>query len=184
MVFNFRLVSDEVDNFKREIQIDSEATFLDLRDAICESVGYDKNEMSSFFLCDKGWEKEKEITLEDMGTDSDEDAYIMEECILSDYIDDEGQRLMFTFDYINDRSFFLEMKEMITGRELRDPLCTLALGAAPKQFVEPENIFEKAKPAKGKQATLDDFDDPLYEEEGYNPDEFDEEGFSELTFDD
>ena len=31
MIFNFRIVSDEVDNFKREIQIDSTATFLDLK---------------------------------------------------------------------------------------------------------------------------------------------------------
>ena len=184
MVFNFRLVSDEVDNFKREIKIGSEATFLELKDAICESVGYDKNEMCSFFLCDNSWEKEKEITVEDMGTDSDEDAYIMEECILSDYIDDEGQKLMFTFDYLNDRSFFLEMKEMITGRNLLEPVCTLSLGQAPKQIEEPAPLFETGTKGKAaKQTTLDDFDDPLFDEEGYNPDEFDESGFSEMSFD-
>ena len=43
MIFNFRIVSDEVDNFRREIQIDADATFLDLKNAICESVAYDKN---------------------------------------------------------------------------------------------------------------------------------------------
>lgn len=186
MVFNFRLVSDEVDNFKREIKIDADATFFDLKNAICDAVGYDKNEMCSFFLCDNGWEKEKEITLEDMGTDTDEDAYIMDECVLSDYIDDEGQRLMFTYDYLNDRSFFLEMKEMITGRDLHDPVCSLSLGTPPPQFVEPEPLFEKKDDKKnvGKQTTLDDFDDPLYDEEGYNPEEFDEDGFSEMNFDD
>ena len=42
MIFNFRIVSDEVDNFRREIQIDADATFLDLKNAICESVAYDK----------------------------------------------------------------------------------------------------------------------------------------------
>ncbi len=31
MIFNFRIVSDEVDNFKREIEIDATATFLDLK---------------------------------------------------------------------------------------------------------------------------------------------------------
>lgn len=186
MVFNFRLVSDEVDNFKREIKIDADATFYDLKNAICESVGYDKNEMCSFFICDEGWEKEREITLEDMGTDTDEDAYIMDECVLSDFIDDEGQRLMFTFDYLNDRSFFLEMKELITGRTLRDPVCTLSLGTPPPQFQEPEPLVSPtANAAKGKsQTTLDDFDDPLYDEQGFNPDEFDEEGFSEMSFDD
>ena len=63
MIFNFRIVSDEVDNFKREIQIDSTATFLDLKKAICKSVGYDTTQMSSFFLCDRNWEKEKEIKI-------------------------------------------------------------------------------------------------------------------------
>ena len=42
MIFNFRIVSDEVDNFKREIKVDATATFLDFKNAICESVGYDK----------------------------------------------------------------------------------------------------------------------------------------------
>ena len=50
MVYNFRIVSDEVDNFKREIKIDADATFLDLKNAICESVDYDKNQLSSFFI--------------------------------------------------------------------------------------------------------------------------------------
>ena len=53
MIYNFRIVSDEVDNFKREIQIDADATFLDLRNAICDSVGYDKTQFSSFFMCDE-----------------------------------------------------------------------------------------------------------------------------------
>ena len=63
MIYKFRIVSDEVDNFRREIQIDAESTFLDFKNAICESVGFDKNQMSSFFICDNSWEKEKEITM-------------------------------------------------------------------------------------------------------------------------
>jgi hypothetical protein len=46
-------------------------------------------------------------------------------------------------------------------------------------------VSPTANAAKGKsQTTLDDFDDPLYDEQGFNPDEFDEEGFSEMSFDD
>lgn len=136
MIFNFRLVSDEVDNFKREIEIDADDTFLDLRNAICDAVQYDRSEMCSFFLCDDSWEKEKEITLEDMGTDSDEDTYLMDECILSDYLDDEGQKLMFVFDYMTDRAFFLQLKKIITGKSLKDPVCTLSMGKAPDQHID------------------------------------------------
>lgn len=182
MVFNFRIVSDEVSQFKREIQIDANATFLDLRNAICDAVGYRKNEMSSFFLCDENWEKEKEITLEDMGTDSSEDAYIMDECILADYIDDEGQHLIFTFDYLNDRSFFIEMKNMLTGRDLFEPLCTLSLGTPPPQEL-PIATTPTAAKNTGKEATLDDFTDQLLDDEGYDPDELDMDGFSEMPLD-
>ena len=101
MIFNFRIVSDEADNFKREIQIDADATFLDLRNAICDSVGYDKGQFSSFFLCDDGWERNQEICLEDMGSDSSEDVYLMEDTPLSDFIEDDGQRMVWVLSLIH-----------------------------------------------------------------------------------
>ena len=94
MIFNFRIVSDEVANFKREISIDASATFLELKNAICDSVNFDKGQMSSFFICSDSWEKLKEITFEDMMNDSDEEVLIMDECELGDYLEDEGQKLL------------------------------------------------------------------------------------------
>lgn len=182
MIFNFRLVSDEVDNFKREIEIDADDTFLDLRNAICDAVQYDRSEMCSFFLCDDSWEKEKEITLEDMGTDSDEDTYLMDECILSDYLDDEGQKLMFVFDYMTDRAFFLQLKKIITGKSLKDPVCTLSMGKAPDQHIDMKRFETEIDAKAAKQASLEDFGED-FDEDGYNEDEFDPEGFSDLTFD-
>ncbi len=178
MIYNFRVVSDEVDNFKREIQIDADATFLDLKNAICDSVNFDKNQMCSFFLCESNWEKTKEITMEDMGSDSDQDVYLMEETILSDYIEDEGQRLMFTFDYLTDRSLFIEMKEIITGKKLKDPLCTLSKGNPPAQNVDFDE-FEAKNDIKA--ASIDDIDEDFYGSDSYNDDEFDMEGFDEMT---
>ena len=182
MIFNFRLVSDEVENFKREIKIDADSTFLDLKNAICDSVGYDKNQLCSFFLCENHWEKETEITLEDMGTSSDEDVWLMEDTILIDYIEDEGQRLIFMFDYMTVRSFFLEMKEMITHKKLKDPLCTLSLGKAPVQLMDISE-FEAKVDAKLAAASVDDIDEEFYGSDEFNEDEFDAEGFDEMTFD-
>lgn len=182
MIFNFRIASDEVNNFKREIKIDAQATFLDLKNAICDAVGFRKDELSSFFICDEDWKKEKEIAVEDIGSSSDEDVYFMDECVLEDYIDDEGQKLLYTFDYDRDRSLYIEMKELITGKDLRDPVCTLSSGRAPSQRIE-EEIEEKIenKVSPKTTATLDDFDDPMYGDNEYSPDEFDESGFSELN---
>lgn len=181
MIFNFRIVSDEVDNFKREIQIDADATFLDLRNAICDSVGYDKNQMCSFFLCDNDWEKEREITLEDMGLDSDQDVWLMDETILSDYIDD-GQRLMFVFDYMTDRAFFIEMKQTITGRTLKDPVCTSSMGTPPPQTIDMDE-FEAKVTAKAAAQTPEDMDEDFYGSTEFNDDEFEAAGFDEMTFD-
>ena len=47
MVFRFLILSDEVDDFKREI-IDAEATSLDLHDAILNSAWLQKDQMCSF----------------------------------------------------------------------------------------------------------------------------------------
>ena len=181
MIFNFRVVSDEVENFRRDIQIDADATFLDLRNAIFESVNYDKNQMCSFFICDDNWEKRREITLEDMGLDASEDAYLMDETILSDEIEDEGARLMLTYDYLNDRSFYIEMRKSETGRTLSEPLCACAMGTAPAQESQLE-VFE-AKPAAQNAKAIEEFDEEFYGSNAYSEDEFDAAGFEEMTLD-
>lgn len=177
MIYNFRVVSDEVDNFRRDIQIDADASFLDFRNAIYDSVGYDKNQMCSFFLCDDEWNKEREITLEDMGFDASDDAYLMEDTILSDEIEDEGQRLMLTFDYLNDRSFFIEMKKSEPGKSLIEPLVASSMGQAPEQ----ESELEVPDVVKNAAKSLEDFDDEFYGTESYNDDEFEAGGFSDMT---
>lgn len=182
MIFKFRIVSDEVTNFKREIDIDATATFLDLKNAICDAVGYDKNQMSSFFLCEDDWEKDKEIAMEDMGFDSDQDVMLMDECELSDMLEDEGQKLLFDFDYLTDRNLFMELSEVITGRSLKDPICTLSLGQAPPQNMDIDeftDIVDKKAAAKAA-ADLEDLDEEFYGSDEFDPSELDSEEFDEL----
>ena len=56
MIYRFTIISDEVDDFIREIKIDSEATFFDLHEAILKAAGYKDDQMTSFFICDDDWE--------------------------------------------------------------------------------------------------------------------------------
>lgn len=167
MVYRFKLVSDEAVNFSREIEIDSEATFLQLRNAILDSVGYSKDELDSFFLCDDEWQKEEEITLEDMDTSSDQDTWLMETTPLYEMIEEEGQKLIFVFDYITDRCFFMEMKEAVPGRNLAEPICTLKQGKAPAQHVDMEE-FERAIDNKLAAKEFEITDDLYGEADGYN----------------
>ena len=84
MIYRFTLISDEVDDFVREIQIDPEATFYDFHEAIVKSVGYTNDQMTSFFICDDDWSKNTEITLVEMDTSSEVDNYIMEDTRLEE----------------------------------------------------------------------------------------------------
>lgn len=182
MIYKFRLVSDEVDNFKREIEIDADDTFLTLRNAILDSVAYDKSQMNSFFICEDGWEKGKEITLEDMGTDASDDVYLMDECILSDYLEDEGQRLIFVFDYLTERSFFIELKKTEPGKNLSEPLCTLSMCTPPAQFIDMDEFEQQLDEKAAKQLEETDVDEDFYGSDQFNEDEFDAEGFDEMNF--
>ena len=115
MVYKFRIISDEVDDFLREIKIDSEASFYDLHEAILKCTGYKDDQMTSFFICDEDWEKETEITLEDMGNgSSEEDTYVMKDTHLSELLEDEKQKLIYVFDPLAERVFFIELSEIIT----------------------------------------------------------------------
>ena len=138
--------------------------------------------MSSFFLCDRNWEKEKEITFEDMGADPDQEVWLMDEAVLADFIEDEGQKLLYVFDYITERMFFIEMTKLVTGRTLKDPLCTLSLGTPPQESIDIEEFDAKIDAKHASVSADPDLDEDFYGSEGYNDDEFDTQGFDEMSF--
>lgn len=179
MVYRFKLVSDEVSNFSREIEIDANSSFLQLRNAVLDSVDYTKDDIDSFFLCDDEWQREEEITLEDMGSSSDQDVWIMEDTPLNELIEDEGQKLVFVFDYMTERSFFMELKEIIPGRTLSDPVCTVKRGKAPQQAVDMEEFDRQIDQNARKQMEDLDIED-LYGDSDFNEDEL-ASGFDDLS---
>ena len=184
MIYRFTIISDEVDDFVREIQIDPEATFYDFHEAILKSVGYANDQMTSFFICDDDWEKGKEVTLEEMDDNPEMDSWVMKETTISELVEDEKQKLLYVFDYMTERMFFIEMTKLVTGKTLKDPLCTLSLGTPPPETVSLDDFDAKidAKAAKTADTSIDDIDEDFYGSEGYNDDEFDTEGFDEMNF--
>ena len=169
MIYRFTLISDEIDDFVREIQIDPEATFFDFHEAIVKSVGYTNDQMTSFFICDEDWEKEKEITLEEMDSNPEMDSWIMKDTAISELIEDEKQKLLYVFDYMTERCFFIELSEIITGKEISGAKCTKKSGDAPKQIVD----FEEMATANSSL----DLDENFYGDQDFDMDEFDQEGF-------
>lgn len=177
MIYKFLLISDEVANFERIIAIDSDATFLDFQKAIIKSVGFEDSELSSFFVCNDDWEKEREITRVDMGSDLATHIYLMEETKLSDFVEDEGQKLMYVFDMLTERAFFIELRGITYQKSLKTPKCTHSSGKAPKQTTDIDEIL--AEMQKGARP-VGDFDGDFDDEVGYNDDEIDTEGYTNI----
>ncbi|MDR2626948.1 MAG: hypothetical protein LBC40_02825 [Dysgonamonadaceae bacterium] len=173
MIFKFLLLSDEIDNFKREITIDSEATFLDLNNAILDAVGYTKDQMTSFFICGDDWSKLTEITLVEMDTSSEVDNYIMENTVLSSLLEDEKQKLLFVFDYFTERAFFMELSEIVLNKSQSKAICTVTKGNPPEQMMAFDDSLDLS-------ASPTAFDEDLYGDEFYDMDELDPNGFEGL----
>lgn len=169
MIYKFTIISDESDDFVREIQINPEATFFDFHEAILKSVGYANDQMTSFFICDEDWEKEKEITLEDMNDDPEVDSWVMKETPLNELVEDEKQKLLYVFDYMTERCFFIELSEIITGKEIKGYKCTKKEGDAPKQTMD----FEEMAVAGGSL----DLDENFYGDQDFDMEDFDSNGF-------
>jgi hypothetical protein len=173
MVYRFLILSDEADNFKREIQISSQATFLDLHEVILKATGYDPNQLYSFFICGDDWSKQTEVTQIEMDTTSEEDSFIMENTHLEDLITDEHQKLLYVFDQLSERVFFIELREIITRKDLNAPHCSRSIGNPPQQFLD------------YSMAALDIISD--LDENFYGEDDFDDEELDALnkgSFDD
>lgn len=172
MVFHFVVLSDEVDDFRREINIDAEATFQELNDLLLKTCGYTKDLMTSFFLCNDEWEKLQEITALDMNDNPEEQgAPLMEHTHLSDIISlDAAQKqakLMFEFDTMCERYLFILLKEVEDHAHLMKPTITVEKGKAPKQEGDIDSMFK-------------DMDNDMYGDEEFNEDELDLEGYQDL----
>ncbi|GCB34159.1 IS1096 element passenger TnpR family protein [Bacteroides faecalis] len=169
MIYRFTIISDEIDDFVREIQIDPEATFFDFHEAILKSVGYTNDQMTSFFICDEDWEKEKEVTLEEMDDNPEIDNWVMKETAINELVEDEKQKLLYVFDYMTERCFFIELTEIITGKDMDGAKCTVKTGNAPKQTVD----FEEMATSSGSL----DLDENFYGDQDFDMEDFDQEGF-------
>ncbi|MDF9831003.1 hypothetical protein [Parabacteroides sp. PF5-6] len=172
MVFRFLILSDEVDDFKREIKIDAEATFLDLHNTLLDSVNYTKDELTSFFICDDDWSKKTEITRVEMDPNPEVDTYIMEETRLEELLEDERQKMLFVFELMTERAFFMELREIIPGQDIAEPVVSKAIGEAPAQQMNFEEFDAKL--------TTTTIGEEFYGDSEYDLDELDESGFEGL----
>jgi len=136
MLYRFRVISDEEEDFLRDIDIRSDQTFLDLHKIIQESAGYDSSQIASFFITDDNWEKGEEIPLLNMTGDDSAGITVMEKAVISEYISKEKEKLLYVFDYFSGRAFFISLSKIIKeDKNKKYPCCSRSVGKPPPQIV-------------------------------------------------
>ena len=75
-----------------------------------------------------------------MDTNFEDDSWVMAETKLSELLEDEKQRLIFVFDNMTERSFFMELREIVPGKNLDKAICSKSKGNPPTQLMDFEEL--------------------------------------------
>jgi len=160
--YKFKISFDEVEDFERNIEILSSDNFESFHKTLYDSIGLKGHELASFSICDTKWNKRQEITLIDMQDDREAETpnydeeeefstssnipkFIMKDAVLKDFITDPHQHIMYEYDFINPKVFYIELLKALPAKELEEyPRCTLSKGVLPEtnelaQSVQPED---------------------------------------------
>ena len=147
MIYTFKIISEESKGFMSEIKIDGQNSFFEFHLVIQRIAGFEPFQIASFFVSDDKGKKIREISLMDAGINGG--AYnLMQNTKLSDLLQEKNQKLIYTFDFINDRSFFIELTDIDMGTELKEPLVTQKQGVVPLQVLSDE--FDVVTSSKSK----------------------------------
>ena len=143
MIFRIKFSCDDVDDFRRVYEADSDATFWELHKAILDSANYPDDQMTSFYMCNDRWEKGQEVTLVEMGSNFEYDNMVMESTRLSELLEESGQRMIYVFDPMNERYFFGRVTDILPGM-CSGVVCVESQGDAPAQLLQ-DDVLDPSK---------------------------------------
>jgi len=176
-IYKFRMLSEENDNFVRDIEIQAKHTFEDFHKSISKCVKLNGNELASFHVCDQNWNKLQEITLIEMldGTEDEEDTkhieetFVMRIAVIKDFIQEPNQKLLYEYDFLDMKTFFIELLSVFKQKDEGPyPRCTNKRGEITEQLIADE-MGETDEEVRNQ--LLQDFED-LMDDTLDNPSEF------------
>lgn len=142
MVFRFRMLSDENDNFVRDYEVLYDTTLSEFHHFILRSLEYEAC-VASFFTADERWEKLCEFTSMDMGGDGEDGPQPMDRVTLGQIIHRNRDRLIYLFDLFNDRSYYLELTGTCEAEQKAlYPREIFARAEVPDQYDPSKNALE------------------------------------------
>ena len=142
MIFHFKALSPEQEDFERDYEIAYDATLLDFHNHISEDLGYTDDQMASFFTSDATWAKKQEFTSEDMHFDDEEvsidelNPLFMGDVLMGQLVHEKNQKLLYVFDLLSNRGLFLNLINTFKSDDDIYPLTKNSVGLAPLQLDE------------------------------------------------
>ena len=173
MTLKLTLFSQEKEDFVREILIDSDAKFFELHKLILDDCNYDEHQKQCFLICDDDWRVKQRISLhdsEEMGYD--QDLNLMSDTSISDFLEEEGQRLAYVFDPEGKRFFLMELTENVFGRTEKKAIVNRRHGWPPMQ-----SLVEEEEQQEDSTEKQEEIEEGFYGDEGYEEEELDLEGY-------
>lgn len=166
MILRLRMLSDENDNFVRDFEVSHEMNLLELHNFIIASIGYDDC-MASFYTADEQWQPLQEFSLMDLGEEQFEGAPVaMEKVSLAELVVSECNRLIYQFDMIADRAFYIEVvSAQQPNPELEYPRVSFENARVPDQYdpdavpADDGSIFDEMMDEFGEFDGDDSYDD-------------------------
>ena len=179
MVLKFRLISNEQDDFIRDIEMLDDHTFFHFHEAIQYNLQFDSSQIASFFICNEKWEKEQEITLFELSEEEAANVLVMDHTGIGNHIKVVHDKMLYVFDVFNERLFFIELVEIFPpDPQKKYPRCSFEKGEAPQQIII-DPIFDDK--SREESTPLAEF---YLDDEYYDEDDLDEPGFDQPFFDD
>ncbi len=188
--YKFKVYYDEVEDFVRDVEILANDNFESFHKLLYDCIGLKGNEFAAFSICDPKWNKQKEITLMDTADDDfveepeydDEDQYttkshlpkfVMADSILKDFISDPHQHIIYEYDFMNPKVFYIELQKALQTEDGAGfPRCTFKKMEMPVQLT----AADVPNPEEDDlDLDLNDDEDDLF------GDGFDDEDFSDLN---
>ena len=165
IIFKYRMLSDESDNFVRDFEVYPDMTLTEFHRFILRALRYDEC-MVSIFKSDADWQLVEEFSEIDMGDDIPDAPRCMDKVRLMEVTNDFHDRLIHTFDMINDRSFYLELVDMQRPQTgLSYPRVAFEHALAPDQY-DPEATVQSGSIFDEMMSDYNEFDgDDNYDDE-------------------
>ncbi|MFZ4522044.1 MAG: IS1096 element passenger TnpR family protein [Bacteroidales bacterium] len=151
LIYRFRVTCEEHDGFLREIEIQPNQTFLDFHHILLDSGELLHCDRASFFMTDKKYKKDKEISLKAEKRqvrkyDEDLDQVVTEALTLplmktekiKNYIEDPHQKMIYEFIGRDIFSFHIELFKIFPAEGVPSfPRCIKRVGELPKKAEQP-----------------------------------------------